>query len=552
MLVHGYTFCMMRSFGATVWGAALMLSAGAAWGQGSAAALCDQVKALTMDPAVAAAHWGVSVTAMDGRVLCSLNEAQLFRPASNNKLFTLAAALALLGPERRFTTKVVAEGTLEGGVLKGNLRLVGGGDANFGSADVPYVEPAQRSKTPSPELPTIADIEEMADQIYAKGVRSISGDVIGDDGYFVWEPYPIGWEVEDLNAGFGAPVSALTIHDSELEMDVAPDAGKAGQPAEVSTFPDVAYYLIQNAAVTSASVQEARAHLRFIRQLGSKEFSIAGDIPLNAPVVKAHAAIQDPAEYAALALKEALVRRGIQVGGAAVAKHTVFDGISPPVEDNPIVAAQVKLYLSKPGVATACEAQSVSGALPAAPTTVLATHQSPRLADDVVFTAKESQNLHAEVLFRDLGANMGCDTTPHASLTIMRAYVEQAGIAGSDLVEYDGSGLSGHDLVTPRALTQLLVYAAKEPWFGTFRAALPVGGVDGTLRNRFAAPKSGLTGRVFAKTGTLGESRDLAGYVSAASGKTVVFAVMVDNHRPGGTADEMVMDKIVEAIAAGN
>jgi len=125
----------------------------------------------------------------------------------------------------------------------------------------------------------------------------------------------------------------------------------------------------------------------------------------------------------------------------------------------------------------------------------------------------------------------------------------QAGIAASDFVLYDGSGLSGHDLVAPRAFTQILVYAAKQKWFDVYKAALPVGGVDGTLANRFQAPASKLTGKVLAKTGTLGESRALSGYVETAGGQTLVFSVMVDNHPPGSTADRVAMDKIVEAIA---
>ena len=525
-----------------------MLSCSAAHGQARPTAFCDQVRALTLDPTVAAAHWGVSVTTLEGMVLCALNEAQLFRPASNNKLFTIAAGLALLGPERRFTTSVQADGTLRDGVLEGNLRLLGGGDANLGSTDVPLVAPSDRPKAPPPPSLTIADIEDLADQIYAKGVRSISGDIVGDDTYFFWEPYPTGWEVSDLNAGFGAPVSALTINDSELEIDVAPGAN-AGAPAIISQLPQVSYYALNAPVTTSPPVSpDQRAnHLRFERSIGSKTFVITGDIAAGSPPVKVHAAIHDPAEYAAQALKLALERRGVQIGGVAVPKHVVFEGISSNVKDDPAISARVKQYLQQPAAGASCP-----GLAAPAPTTILATHQSPRLADDVIFTAKESQNLHAEVLFRNLAATLGCDTTPSASMALLRAYLEQAGIAGGDLVLYDGSGLSGHDLVTPRSLTQLLVYATKQKWFDTFEAAMPVGGVDGTLAHRFTAPKSTLTGKVMAKTGTLGESRDLSGYVVAASGRTFVFSIMVDNHPPGSNADQLVMDRIVDAIAASN
>src|SRR6185503_8210801 len=115
---------------------------------------------------------------------------------------------------------------------------------------------------------------------------------------------------------------------------------------------------------------------------------------------------------------------------------------------------------------------------------------------------------------------------------------------------FDGSGLSGHDLVTPRATARLLQFASTQPWFTDWRRTLPVGGEDGSLIERF--PKAPLKDHVFAKTGTLGEARALSGYLDCASGKTVIFSIMVDNHVPRSHADEIAMDKIVQAIAATN
>jgi D-alanyl-D-alanine carboxypeptidase/D-alanyl-D-alanine-endopeptidase (penicillin-binding protein 4) len=133
---------------------------------------------------------------------------------------------------------------------------------------------------------------------------------------------------------------------------------------------------------------------------------------------------------------------------------------------------------------------------------------------------------------------------------VVRQWLINAGLDGDDFVFYDGSGLSTKDLVTPRAEAQLLSFATKQPWFATWKAALPVGGVDGTLEHRFT--EAPLKGHVFAKTGTMGESRALAGYVDCASGKQVIFSILVDDHTPGSSADRTVMDKIVAAIAANN
>src|SRR6202042_2008989 len=93
---------------------------------------------------------------------------------------------------------------------------------------------------------------------------------------------------------------------------------------------------------------------------------------------------------------------------------------------------------------------------------------------------------------------------------------------------FGGAGLRGLDLVTPGATVRLLHYASTQPWFADWKKSLPVGGVDGSLEERFG--KAPLAGRVFAKTGTLGEARALSGYVEGASGKIVIFSIMVGNH----------------------
>jgi D-alanyl-D-alanine carboxypeptidase/D-alanyl-D-alanine-endopeptidase (penicillin-binding protein 4) len=526
----------------------LGMECGLARAQGGA--LCDKIAALTSDPTVAMAHWGVSVTTLDGTVLCGINEAQLFRPASNNKLFTTAAALALLGPERRFTTSVVSASNATDGLLVGDLRLVGGGDPDFGSLDIPFVPPAQRPKTPVPEPPTMADIEELADQVVAKGVKSIQGNIVGVDSQFAWEPYPVGWEVDDLDADYGAPVSALTIHDNTQEIDLTPGAANYA-PVGVSTLPDVPYYTLQSAGfVTSPTMPPpAKANLTVNHSLASKTIGFYGWIPRNAPPVKLRTAIVDPAEYAALALKQALERRGVTVGGTAVASHAnpvaSLSGAARTARDAAIDGTVRNVLTPGHGSAQpACEGRLFPAGV------ALAKHSSPKLADDVLYTLKESQNLHAEILLEQLGSTFTCDNTRASSLSVLRSYLKQIGIAPADFVLYDGSGLSGHDLVAPRALTQILAYAAKQPWSEIYKDALPVGGVDGTLANRFTAPGSKLTGKVYAKTGTLGESRALSGYIDAVGGETLVFSVMVDNHPPGGTADRVTMDKIVEAIAA--
>ena len=181
---------------------------------------------------------------------------------------------------------------------------------------------------------------------------------------------------------------------------------------------------------------------------------------------------------------------------------------------------------------------------------VMGSHISPIVGDDVVVTNKVSQNLHAELLLHQLGAALGEDGSTAQGARVVRAFLEHMGMDKDDFLFFDGSGLSGHDLVTPRATARLLQYASTQPWFAQWKASLPVGGEDGSLESRFG--KAPLKDHVFAKTGTLGEARALSGYVDCASGRTVIFSIMVGNHLPGTSEDREVIDKIVAAIAAAN
>jgi D-alanyl-D-alanine carboxypeptidase/D-alanyl-D-alanine-endopeptidase (penicillin-binding protein 4) len=164
----------------------------------------------------------------------------------------------------------------------------------------------------------------------------------------------------------------------------------------------------------------------------------------------------------------------------------------------------------------------------------------------VTVTNKVSQNLHAELYLRLLGRLEGEDGSIAQGARVVRQFLIGAGIDPGDFLFFDGSGMSGEDLITPRAATTLLVYAAHQPWGELYRASLPVAGVDGTLAGRFAGE---LKGRVFAKTGTLAEVNALSGYLIAASGRTVVFSVLCNDRQPSGNAAREAMDRIVTAIA---
>jgi D-alanyl-D-alanine carboxypeptidase/D-alanyl-D-alanine-endopeptidase (penicillin-binding protein 4) len=179
---------------------------------------------------------------------------------------------------------------------------------------------------------------------------------------------------------------------------------------------------------------------------------------------------------------------------------------------------------------------------------VLAAHISVPVAQDITVLTKTSQNLHAELLLRLLGKLEGSEGSFEEGARVVRQFMVNAGVDDGDFFLYDGSGMSPDDRVAPRAFTRLLTYAARQPWGAAWRATLPVAGIDGTLQNRFK--NTPLAGKLWAKTGTLNESTALSGYLTAASGQTVAFSILVNGRRPGSEAEAKAVDKIVEAIAA--
>jgi D-alanyl-D-alanine carboxypeptidase/D-alanyl-D-alanine-endopeptidase (penicillin-binding protein 4) len=433
-------------------------------------------------------YWGMLVTDADtGEVVYALNADRYFMPASNVKLFTSTFALATLGPGFRIRTTIETMGVLDrNGRLSGDLVLVGRGDANLSNRVFPYAERAPRAGPPETIL------AELADQVAARGVRQIAGDVVADDTYFIVARFPPGWTVDDTVWSYGAAVSPIAINDNALTIEVAPGE-RAGAPLRYRIDPASHLYEVRNRASTTPAHTEAQ--LRLSRDPESRVFVLSGTLPVGAPPRDLSVGVTEPAENAADMLARLLEARGIRIEGHSRAVHAEIGAAVPAVA--------------------------------AGTSTVLAEHLSPPLLDDVRLTNKISQNLHAELMLRVAAREKGGAMTLDDAVKFAAQFYQSVGPAGDDVLLEDGSGLSRNDLVTSQSVVELLAYAARQPWGADFVATLPVAGEDGTLEGRMKGTSA--AGRVHAKTGTFERVNSLAGYATSVRGERLIFSIFGNN-----------------------
>lgn len=468
------------------------------------------------------AFWGIVVAdANTGDILFALNSDRLFTPASNTKLFTTALAMASLSPDYHYRTTIESAGSLgSDGTLSGNLVLVGRGDPTLSNRKYPYAEKVEQNG------PADSVLAEMADVVVAHGVKEVTGDVIGDDSYFAFDPYPAGWAVGDLYFAFGAPISAIALNDNFVSLQIAPGIS-VGAPATVVATPWPGYESFAREITTGLA--GSKTELAVVTGPGEKHILIRGSVPLGGAPANLQIAMDDPAQYAASVLKLLLENRGVRIMGEARARH----GAPPDRGVTSVVP-----------IAATNESQNPSGA--AGTPTVFAEHFSPPLVEVIQAANKASLNLHAELLLRTVAKEKTGIGSTDNGLEVEQAFLKSVGIADGDVMLEDGSGLSQGNLVTPRAVTQLLEYASHQPWGEAFRSTLPIAGQDGTLDRRMQNTPA--AGRIHAKTGTLERVRGLSGYADTTRGSHLVFAIFANNDPDNGQDATGIFDKICEAM----
>jgi D-alanyl-D-alanine carboxypeptidase/D-alanyl-D-alanine-endopeptidase (penicillin-binding protein 4) len=454
-------------------------------------ALTRDLDAILAGPALQHGYWGVLVRSLDhDETLYSVNARKLMLPASSMKVVTLAAAAAKLGWDFRYETTLYAAGAVEGGMLQGDLLVVGSGDPSVDVAD------------------GLADrvFAEWAEALKQRGIRTIAGRIVGDDNRFEDETLGFGWSWDDLPDDYAAGVGALQFNENAVRVTVTPGPA-AGDTAAVSISPVGSGLTVVNGVITGAAGSAASIATR--RLPGSTTLALGGSIPVGATASTLAVAVDNPTMFFVGALRTALVANGVDVRGDAVDIDVIRD--PPPPAGAPVAA-----------------------------------YRSPPLSALAVRLMKISQNQYAETLLKTMsdGAVRSAAAGRTAALAILHGW----GVQPAELIMRDGSGLTRYDFVSPEALVTILAHVYRDATLrGPFEAALPIAGRDGTIAGRMKGTPA--EGNVRAKSGSMTGVRSLSGYLTSAGGEHLVFAILANNFETPPDVVNAATDAIVVRLA---
>jgi serine-type D-Ala-D-Ala carboxypeptidase/endopeptidase (penicillin-binding protein 4) len=444
-------------------------------------ALRRDLSRIIAEPGWEGDEYGVMVVSLDrGDTLFALNPDRPLAPASNAKLFSTAAALYYLGPEFRFVTYLLADGPIHDGVLEGDLVLYGTGDPAISARML--------------EGPT-AVLRALVDTLIAAGIREVRGDVVGDGSYFDDEWVGPGWQENDLDAWYGAPVGALSFAENVVSIRFQPTS--TGQAAQLRTTPDTRGLAVENRVVTVGS---GTSRVAFERREG--RLVAVGQVRAGGGGIVRSVPVVDPANYAAAALRSVLEERGVAVAGAVRS-------------------------VRRPGESRAAFANGAPGSSGGAAPRVLAAHFSPPLSEIAAVTNHVSHNLFAEALLKAVGRVAGGEGTFAAGSQAVRRFLErELGPEPVSISQVDGSGLSRNNLVTARTAVRLLDYMPRSDVWQSYFSSLPAAAVPDGLEQRMRGTAA--AGNLRAKTGTIRRVSALSGYVRSAEGELLAFSILAN------------------------
>jgi serine-type D-Ala-D-Ala carboxypeptidase/endopeptidase (penicillin-binding protein 4) len=432
------------------------------------------------------ALWGVKVASLDsGKTVFELNPQKLCSPASNCKLYTVALALDRLGADYRIKTSLYAKARpTKSGRLGGDLIVYGRGD------------PTINARLHGGDI--YQALEPLAAALRNAGVKRIAGNLVADESYFRGPPFGSGWVWDDLEYYYGAEISALTINDNVLVASVNPGA-RVGAPCALSLSPATPWLTFSNRTIT-VGAQERRT-VQFYRPLEENVVYAFGQMPIGDAGYTNEVTLHNPASLFGSFFKQALARHGIKVGGR-VRTASWLDRQARPLDCSKLVE--------------------------------LGYVESLPMRDLAREVQKPSQNLYADLLLAHVGEKTRTadsrpdETSEELGVRALNGFLAEVGIPRGETFFEEGSGLSRDNLACPNATVALLRFMSRQKCAEDYIAALPIAGVDGTLRNRMKGTPA--AGNVRAKTGTLRWANSISGFVTTAAGEHLVFSLMLNRY----------------------
>ena len=405
-----------------------------------------------------------------GEVIDSYRADHVVPPASVMKLLTTGAALEILGPGYRFPAVLEYTGTIENGVLHGNLYIHGSCDPSLG----------WKGRT--------GFLDQWLKAVQKAGITTIDGGIIADMTMLDGEAQNPNWLCEDAGNYYAPGIFGLNYYGNT--MNIVLQSGEPGSIAKVvKTEPYVEdVYFINRIRCDKITYDGA-----FVSGLPySRERYLTGAVPSNLGTFGVKGDLPNPGLLLARHFTNRLREAGIRIKRDA----------TYVADYNPLLPLRTEIYI----------------------------HYSEPLSEIIKETNVNSNNLFAESLFRYIGTRYTLPGTIHNSQDLLRDFWRRRGVSVQNAIIKDGCGLAPQDAVSAKAFVQLLSFMArsnnKEAWI----ASLPVSGQTGTLKS--LCPKTELEGRIHAKSGTIAGTKNFAGYIDMPNGETWVFAILI-NSAPG-------------------